>query len=710
MATRISLALCLLGCATLAAQSQMTCRLADIPPQPIRAEGLSELLSDVLISCTGGTPAASGTVPQYQLLVISNTPLSPRIVPPPKTDSTLILDGPLQTTVKLTDVLAAIDEPLAADQRPCAPVAPATHCPVDPRTAATGPNVFQGTLLQDNAVLFSKLPLNPPGEGKTRLIRVTNLRASARNIPKLPDPDSITLNAQLFDSAGREVDMQNNRQIAAIAKPGILASVRTIHDEGVGPNTPALIVTPAMLPQSQPTREQAFLVKFTEGFASAFKRRNLGTTSADPGYVLTQADPGGLANTESGFYNAAFPSANGLDQAGLADSGTRLKVVLTGIPENVHIWASARDSESGATNYSAATPRALLTYATRTGGGPFAKNNPAHDTFSLFYPENGSVTLVWEVMAADAGAIESLSFEIRAFAPNGVARLGTAFVHAGPAPIHAEFTDASGAIVAAAVPGFLENPDDPVPAFHIVPTLSSTAATAVSAASLSGVAVAPDSLISLFGAGLAPVTATSGAAPVTPLAEVRVDVIDNSGTRRSAPLLLVSPTQINFLLNPDTTLGQAALIVRNGSREVATGTLRVNAVAPGLFSAAGSGMGLATGQTVTITESATRTADLARFDAARNQWLGIPVVLAPASGTFLRLYGSGIRGAGSLAAVSLRVGEQSVPVTRAGPSGIAGIDLIEAGPLPQSLSGRGEVAVNLTVEGRAANPLTIFIQ
>ena len=709
MAIRNSIALCLLSCAVAAAQKPLSCELVKTAPAAIRAEGLTELLSDVLIACTGGSPATAGTVPQYQLLVISNTPLSPRVVPPPKPGAIPIVDGPLQPPSTLTDILAVLDEPLATEQRPCVPAAPAAHCAVDTRAASTGPNVFQGSMVQDNVVLFSKLPLNPPGEGKTRLIRVTNLRASARKIPELPEPDRITLSAQMFDSAGREVAIQNNSQLSAVAQPGIVASVRTIDDEAVGANTPALVVTPALIPQGRPGREQAFLVKFTEGFASAFKRRNLGTTSADPGYVLTQADPGGPANTESGFYNAGFPSTNGLDQAGLADSGTRLKVVLTQIPENVHIWVSARDSEIGTTGYSAASPRALLTYAEKLGGGPFAKNNPEFGTFSLFFPENGSLTLVWEVMAANASAIESLSFEIRLLAPNGVPRLGTAYIHAGAAPVPGGFKP-TGEPSAPTVPAFVENSEDPVPAFHIVPTLGSTPAVAVSAASLSGTSVAPDSLVTLFGSRLSLVTATSGTAPVTPLAEVSVDVIDNSGTRRTAPLLMVSPSQINLLVNPDTAIGQAALIVRNGTREVATGALRVNAVAPGLFSASGSGKGTAVGQAVNVSESGTRTADLSRFDAELKQWQSVPVELAPGSGTFLRLYGTGIRGAANLAALSLRVGEHSVPITRAGPSGTAGIDLIEAGPLPQSLAGKGEVAVTLTADAKAANPLTIFIK
>ena len=146
MVLKYSIALCLFGCAVLAAQPAMTCRVVETPAASIRAEGLNELLSDVLIACTGGSPVSTGTVPQYQLLVISNTPLNLRMVPPPKPPTSLIVDGPLQPPMALTDALAVLDEPAALDQRPCVPVAPANHCPVDARSS-TRPNVFQGTCL-----------------------------------------------------------------------------------------------------------------------------------------------------------------------------------------------------------------------------------------------------------------------------------------------------------------------------------------------------------------------------------------------------------------------------------------------------------------------------------------------------------------------------------------------------------------------------------
>ncbi|MBI4909627.1 MAG: hypothetical protein HY820_38775 [Acidobacteria bacterium] len=663
---------------------------------------MAELLSDLVIACTGGSPSPKGgKLPQYQILVTSNTPLTLKIAPPPKPSATPVIDGPLEPVSSVSDALAIVDDPPATDQRPCVPVAPADFCSA---TGATDDaNVFQGTRLQDNLILFNKIPIDAPGEGRTRILRVTNLRASASKIPKKPDPDQVVLTAQIFDSAGRQLSLENPTQVAGVARPGIIASLHTSIGAEVTPLSPALTATPALLPQNNPGSTQAFLVRFTEGFPSAFKRRNLGTTASYPGYVVTQADPGGPANTESGFYNASFPSDKGLDSAGLADSGTRLKAVLSQVPGNVHVWVSARDVETGTTNYATAIPRALLTYAGDQGNGPFSQNHPAHGDFALVYPDNNSLTLVWEVMASNSELLESIAFEIRIFSPNGVAQLGTSYIKMGLAPVSSGDTQSPH-------PSFLESPEEPIPGFRIVSTLSALPVTAVSAASLSGNSVAPDSEVSLLGKELSIIRDNSGAAPVTSIGDVKVDVIDNAGIRRTASLFSVSPNKINLLLNPETAAGQAAIVVRNGTRDVATGTVRVSAVAPGLYSAAGDGRGFALGKVISVTESGTQSADLARLDPLQEQWQAVPVELVAGAATFLRLYGSGIRGRSSLDAVTLRIGSQSIPVTLAGPEGRPGRDQVEAGPLPLTLAGKGELPVTLVVDGKTSNSLTVLLK
>jgi uncharacterized protein (TIGR03437 family) len=53
----------------------------------------------------------------------------------------------------------------------------------------------------------------------------------------------------------------------------------------------------------------------------------------------------------------------------------------------------------------------------------------------------------------------------------------------------------------------------------------------------------------------------------------------------------------------------------------------------------------------------------------------------------------------------------AVPVAYAGEQGgFLGLDQINIGPIPRSLIGAGEVVITITVDGVAANPVTIAIQ
>jgi uncharacterized protein (TIGR03437 family) len=77
---------------------------------------------------------------------------------------------------------------------------------------------------------------------------------------------------------------------------------------------------------------------------------------------------------------------------------------------------------------------------------------------------------------------------------------------------------------------------------------------------------------------------------------------------------------------------------------------------------------------------------------------------------FLLLYGSGVRGRSALTAVSVQAGGTDAPVSYAGPQNdFAGLDQINV-ELPRSLKGRGEVTVNLTVDNRTANAVTVTIK
>jgi hypothetical protein len=105
---------------------------------------------------------------------------------------------------------------------------------------------------------------------------------------------------------------------------------------------------------------------------------------------------------------------------------------------------------------------------------------------------------------------------------------------------------------------------------------------AVSAASGTAI-VAPGSLATLYGSSLAPATSQAQVPWPSSLAGIRLEVRDSVGVVRSAQLLYVSPTQINFQVPDDTAVGEATLTIAGEGGSSAAGTMQVDAVAPGLF-------------------------------------------------------------------------------------------------------------------------------
>lgn len=110
--------------------------------------------------------------------------------------------------------------------------------------------------------------------------------------------------------------------------------------------------------------------------------------------------------------------------------------------------------------------------------------------------------------------------------------------------------------------------------------LSGTAALAVSnAASGNAQAVAPGSIVSIYGSNLATSTLAASSFPL-PMALGGATVTVN-GT--AAPILYVSPTQLNVQMPFDLAPGSAAVSVSVGNAVIGTTAVTVQASAPGLF-------------------------------------------------------------------------------------------------------------------------------
>lgn len=237
--------------------------------------------------------------------------------------------------------------------------------------------------------------------------------------------------------------------------------------------------------------------------------------------------------------------------------------------------------------------------------------------------------------------------------------------------------------------------------------------TSVSAASFAGPALAPEAITTLFGNGLASDSTTATAQPLpTTLAGTVVKLTDSAKVERSAPLLFVSPTQINYQIPPGTMTGAASVLVTTGNGTLFTGAINIANVAPGLFSADASGQGVAAAGVWRIRADNSQSYELvAQFDAAQNRFVTVPIDLgAESDRVFLVLYGTGLRNRSALANVNLKIGGVDAPVEFAGAQGeFAGLDQINA-RLPRSLLGRGEVDLILLVDGQTANTVRVNIK
>ncbi len=224
-------------------------------------------------------------------------------------------------------------------------------------------------------------------------------------------------------------------------------------------------------------------------------------------------------------------------------------------------------------------------------------------------------------------------------------------------------------------------------------------------------AVASDSLASLYGTNLA-VTAEHAVSQPLPLnlGGATVSVLDAAGSERAAGLIYASPSQINFLVPPESAPGEATFRVGRDSK-AQTFRAMIEPVVPRLFSADGTGTGVAAATAIRTQAADPRIqAPVSVFQCANGACTGVPIVLGVDTPLYLTLYGTGIRNRGSLANVTASVGGLRTPVLYAGATpGFAGLDQVNV-LLPLDLRGLGVVNVSLTVDGRASNVVTIVIQ
>lgn len=230
-----------------------------------------------------------------------------------------------------------------------------------------------------------------------------------------------------------------------------------------------------------------------------------------------------------------------------------------------------------------------------------------------------------------------------------------------------------------------------------------------SAATNNNVALSPGSLATVYGTNFTSASPVSNQPPFpTAAGATSVNVVDLTGKSTPAPLLYVSPTQINFLVPAGTPTGATAVSVVNGGVTQSLQNIQINPVAPSLFTL--NNFGLAAAGTVLVSASGAQTPGVVYTSPAPGMVIASPINLGGATDSvYLILYGTGLQSAGTTG-VTVTIDGVSAPVTYAGPQKILpGLDQVDV-RIPVSLAGKGNVSILLTAAGIQANPVQITIQ
>jgi len=406
-----------------------TCIANAAVPPTVRAEGLTELVGDIVLTCTGGVPtaaapagSAANNAPRVNFTVFLNTSITSRIY----------------TTTGESEVLMIVDEP--GTNTNASPLllctTPTTGCNVEGRgtvdattgiivpgpepydgltrvigsggtaRTANGYNVFRG-IVTGNQVQFIGVPVDAPGTAFQRVFRITNIRANASGISAGASGLPGSLQALISASGSTSVPITNPTNIVGFVQNGLAFTTRRASDFTAQTNTNTHIGFAQCASLSRTTTTGYHILEFREGFPTAFKPR---------GVQGAQATPGAIYNTESGFTSIA--AGMGANNYGFADSGTRFKATITNIPAGVSLYASttaffvaANASAAGklvSGEVTAADVVATNTdFRTRDSGGSGPVGASTTRSGAQLAVVNGSATAVWEVTAAGPLEVES---------------------------------------------------------------------------------------------------------------------------------------------------------------------------------------------------------------------------------------------------------------------------------------------------------------
>jgi hypothetical protein len=431
-------------------------------PPTIRAEGLTELVGDVVLRCTGGEPTANGqVVPQANITVALSTNITSRIIDSPWTEALLIVDEPHSAVnpavpLKVCGDTGAPDTPTGSGVCQITSIGNAAQT----YNGTNGhPNVFQGRRTADNQITFFGVPVDPPGTQAIRSYRITNVRSNASQlgVSSTLVPSQVTM----YISITGNLPIQNPQITVAYVQVGLnVSNTSKTFVQCDSANEDLAGDVDADLGSGGQNGQQ-FKVTFTEGFPSAWKENNIQTHLTNlpvltpdtngniniGGYTYptpaAQDIPGVTYYSESGFMFGTAPNVpsgggaglinlpsvspqtlpgnvHNILGAGAADQGTRLMLSFGSVPNGAQVFVPALVPLTNTVAGGAVTGIAVLLAGTNANGaGAFGAATPGANGLvpvSLF---GGSGTVVYEVVLDDPFNTEQMQIPVAvAFASN----------------------------------------------------------------------------------------------------------------------------------------------------------------------------------------------------------------------------------------------------------------------------------------------------
>ncbi len=385
---------CLEGRAQGPEQQAFTCVANAGTPVIVRVEGITELVGDLLLQCTGGTPTPKGQpVPQSSIFLQLNTTVTSRLLNP--------VNG-------ISEALLLIDEPGSAKnpapQAVCgssaAPSATSFICPVistgTPGTNYAGdalhPNAFVSRVVGSSGVIWDGVPVDPPGSTGVRIIRMTNVRANASQLGLGSTLTPTQIVGFVSTAGGTNIAITNPRQTLAFIQQGLVVGTSGGHARKDCEDTNA-----GFLQGTIPNPMVTSNINIREGFAQSFKRSQFATTTSDP--------TASHAPTEAGLVNPNFPNdpvLGNLSKLGTASFGTRILLRFNNIGNGVRLFV----------------PR--IVRLTDPNGAPTGSMQldfggtaiPGITSYLFLNTTSGSGNAIYEVTSSDSNVMEKASIPV----------------------------------------------------------------------------------------------------------------------------------------------------------------------------------------------------------------------------------------------------------------------------------------------------------